>query len=229
MSSKTFWDKEYAGGDKFSLSERPAEDLLKFCRWLEREFGKKFLNPTIKVLDLGCGNGRNLIHIAQTYGVRGVGYDLSDVAIKQAKRLGAGLDLDFVSRSIAGAIDLPDASVDMVFDMMSSHYLPEKERLLLIGEIGRVLKPGGWFFYKTFLLDGDINAGNLLRKFPANEKNSYIHPTIGSLEHVSMEAEIRNIYEPYFEIKKVEKSGKFIIHGRAGKRRSIIVYMERKY
>ena len=84
-------------------------------------------------------------------------------------------------------------------------------------------------FYKTFLLDGDINARNLLRKFPANEQNSYIHPTIGSLEHVSTEEEIRKLYEPCFEIRKIEKSGKHIIRGKAGKRRSIIVYMDKKY
>lgn len=230
-SNKTFWDKEYKNAEHFSLSERPAEDLLKFTRWLERDSGRQFLNPTVNVLDLGCGNGRNLIYLAKTYGVRGVGYDISDVAIKQAKLQcqGAPLRLKFKSRSITGKIDLVDSSVDIVLDMMASHYLTSAERAFLVDEIVRVLKPGGFLLHKTFLLDEDINAKNLLRKYPADEPNSYIHPTIGSLEHVSTEDEIRAVYEPYFGIKKMEKSGKHILHGKAGKRRSIIVYMKKKY
>ena len=229
---KQFWDREYKNAEYFSLSERPAEDLLKFGRWLERESGRQFLNPTINILDLGCGNGRNLIYLAQTYGCHGVGYDISEVAIKQAKIVAQGLPLgalNFVARSIAGKIDLADSSVDVALDMMASHYLPANERKFLIKEIVRVLKPGGRLLHKTFLLNEDTNAKALLRKYPAGEPNSYIHPTIGALEHVSTEDEIRALYEPYFEIKKIEKSGKHIIHGKAGKRRSIIVYMEKKY
>ena len=112
---------------------------------------------------------------------------------------------------------------------MTSHYLREAERLALIAEISRVLKPGGWLLHKTFLLNEDQNAERLLRKYPAGETNSYIHPTIGTLEHVSTEEEIRELYGPYFEILKVEKTGKHILHGKAGKRRSIIVYLQKRF
>lgn len=245
-SGKNFWDKEYKSSEHFSLSDRPAEDLLKFTRWLERESGKQFLNPTINVLDLGCGNGRNLIYLSQMFGCHGVGYDISDVAIKQAKitselpigpaikakkgeRENGSKFLKFEARSIVGKFDLADTSFDIVLDMMTSHYLPEKERLELIKEIARVIKPGGWLFYKTFLLDEDLNAKRMIHDYPSSEPNSYIHPSIGSLEHVSTEDEIRVLYEPYFEIKKIEKTGKHILRGKAGKRRSIIAYLERKY
>lgn len=228
-TGKQFWDAEYKEAEYFSLSERPAEDLLKFCRWIERESGRQFLNLTINVLDLGCGNGRNIIYLAQTYGCHGVGYDISEVAIKQAKIVAKDLSLKFEARNISGKINLPDSSADLILDMMASHYLPSNERSFLVKEIARVLKPSGLLLHKTFLLDQDINAHNLIRKYPAGELNSYIHPTIGALEHVSTEAEIRATYEPYFDIKKIEKSGKHILHGKAGKRRSIIVYMEKKY
>ena len=71
-----FWNKEYRTGAHLQLSDEPAEDLMKFTRWVERQEGRRQLNVTGRVLDLGCGNGRNIIYLAQTYGVRGVGYDI---------------------------------------------------------------------------------------------------------------------------------------------------------
>jgi SAM-dependent methyltransferase len=227
-SNKHFWNSEYSKTKNFSLSVEPAEDLLKFTRWLMRGYGKEFLNPTINVLDLGCGNGRNLIYLGQEFGCRGVGYDISEVAIKQAKENAQKLPLKFFGRSISGKINSPDSTFDIVLDMMTSHYLDISERTDLISEIARVLKPNGWFMYKTFLLEGDINANRMIRENPANEKNSYLHPTIGLVEHVSTEDEIVSAYEPYFNIEKIEKTGKHIIHGKAGKRRSVIVYMRKK-
>lgn len=224
---QNFWDKEYSDSKNFSLSKEPAEDLLKFTRYLERNHGKEFLNPTVNVLDLGCGNGRNLIYLSESYGCRGVGYDLSAVAVKQAKETAKDLPLSFFARSIGGALDLKDESVDIALDMMTSHYLNEKDRVVLRDEILRVLKWRGWFMYKTFLLDEDINARRLMRENPGAESNTYIHPTIGTTEHVSTEEDIREFFGPYFEILKVEKTGKHILHGKAGKRRSIIVYMRK--
>ncbi len=224
-----FWDKEYADSKNFSLSTEPAEDLLKFTRWMERNFGNELLNPLLNVLDLGCGNGRNLIYLAKTYGCRGIGYDLSGVAVNQAKVAAEGLKLNFTSRTIAGKFDLPDSSFGLAVDMMTSHYLNKSDREELRSEISRVLKPGGWLLYKTFLLEDDINARRMLRENPANEENTYIHPTIGTTEHVSTEEEVENFFGKDFDIVKIEKTGKHIIRGRAGKRRSLIAYLQKKF
>ena len=45
----------------------------------------------------------------------------------------------------AAAIDLPDASVDAVFDFAIVHHVPDWRAA--IGEIRRVLRPGGRFYY----------------------------------------------------------------------------------
>ncbi|OHA18028.1 MAG: hypothetical protein A3H57_03100 [Candidatus Taylorbacteria bacterium RIFCSPLOWO2_02_FULL_43_11] len=226
---QNFWDKEYSDSKNFSLSAEPAEDLLKFTRWLERSYGRQFLNPTINVLDLGCGNGRNLIYLAKKYGCRGTGYDLSAVAIKQAKEASLQLPLTFMARTIAGGFDLSGNSFDLVLDMMTSHYLSREDREFLRSEIVRILKPGGRLMYKTFLLDEDINARRMIREYPGGEENSYVHPTIGDVEHVSTEEEIIKFFENNFEIEKIEKTGKHILHGKAGKRRSLIAYLQKKY
>lgn len=244
-----FWDKEYRTSEHLALSDSPAEDLEKFCRWAERNFGRRFLNPLARVLDLGCGNGRNLIFLARTYGMRGVGYDISSEAIKLAKRVsrlrlpvrsqtqagqtsdGQANDLPIVytARSIEGAIDLPDRSVDMVLDMMTSHFLKEKEREVLRGEVVRVLKPGGWLFFKSFLADQDLHVRRLLKENPADEKDAYIHPKLGVYEHVWTEQALHEFFSPHFEISKIERSHKHLKGGRAFKRRTITAYLQKSF
>lgn len=224
---QAFWEAEYKDGGYLALSVNPSEDLEKFTRWLTRETGNKLLNVTASVLDLGCGNGRNLIWLGETFGVHGVGYDISHEAIKQAERRTKELELSFsyTARSIAGDIPLPDESQTLVLDMMTSHFLKAEDRQKLIEEIHRVLKPGGFLFYKTFLLDEDRHAKRMLRENPGEEAQTYIHPEIGVAEHVSTEAEIEEAYGKYFTIHKIYKSHRHT--GRFAKRRSVSLYFEK--
>jgi ubiquinone/menaquinone biosynthesis C-methylase UbiE len=224
---QAFWNEEYKVEGHFTLSQKQSEDLEKFTRWLIREYGNSVLNVTASVLDLGTGNGRNLAWLAETFKVRGIGYDISTEAIKQAKQraMTEGLPLSYESRSIAGTLTVPDESQTVVLDMMTSHFLKEAERLALIDEIYRVLKPGGFLFYKTFLLDEDRHAKRMIKENPAEEANSYIHPEIGVAEHVSSEEEIETLYGEKFEIKKIERSHRHT--GRYAKRRSITVYLQK--
>jgi len=224
--NKKFWEKEYKNKKKgiFTLSVEPSEDLEKFTRWLERNFGRKFLNPLASVLDIGCGNGRNLVFLAKNFGIRGVGFDISSEAIPHAKNLSAGLPISYEVKNILKSIPLVvDKSQTIVLDMMVSHYLKEKEREYLISEIHRVLKPDGWFFWKTFLLDEDKHAERLLRENPAGESGTYIHPIIGLPEHVFTEKEIEKALEGKFFIHKIHKSYRHT----EGKRRSISVYAQK--
>lgn len=226
---KGFWNREYTKAAYLALSDEPAEDLLKFTRYVERHYGRKFLNVTAHALDLGCGNGRNLVYLAKTYGMRGVGYDSSAEAINAAKRAADGLPLEFEARDIREPIPLPDESVTLALDMMFSHVLKRTERFALRAEILRVLRPGGWLFFKTFLRDGDKNAEELLKKFPGPEEGMYLHPAIGVAEHVWREEDIYTFFEPNFTIHKLERSYKHIDrYGRAWKRRTASVYLEKK-
>jgi len=228
---KNFWNNEYGGkgrnGGHLALSTEPSEDMLKFTRWLERETKNTYLNHRNSVLDLGCGNGRNIVHLGKTYGMQGIGYDISEQAIAQAAKVAEadGLRMKFASRSIAGTFDIPDESQVIVLDMMVSHFLNKDERAVLIAEVARLLIPGGYLFFKTFLLDGDKHAERMIKEHPAEEQGSYIHQKIGATEHVFTEDEIDEALAPYFQIRKVQKS-----HGHLrnkAKRRSICVYAER--
>lgn len=224
----TFWDFEYTEGGHLKLSEEPSGDLLKFCRWLVRESGQELLNPTTTAVDFGCGNGRNLIYLAETFGMRGVGYDISPAAIKIAKTAGAPYQLTLEARSIAGRFPaLHDESAVLALDMMTSHFLSAKERTVLRDEIFRILKPGGFLFMKTHLADGDLHTARLLREAPAKEPGTYIHPVMGVPEHVYREEELVGFLGERFEIKKIYRSHKHVRHGHARKRRTISVYAQK--
>lgn len=211
-----------------AISTEPSGDLEKFTRWQERNYGREFLNPQTFVLDLGCGNGRNLIFLARDFGCRGVGYDISSEAIKRARSAAGSALLDFQVRQLNEKIPLADASASLVLDMMSSHVLKQKEREQLRDEIWRVLRPGGWLFLKSFLLEEDLHAKRMLRESPAEESHSYIHPTFKHFEHVWTINELEDFFTTQFEIHKIEKSHKHMSHGRAFRRRTVTLYLQKR-
>lgn len=222
-----FWDHEYKHAEHLALSANPSEDLLKFTRWLKRRSKHTILNPLGTVIDVGCGNGRNILYLAQAFGMHGYGYDSSAAAIKEAKRLGEKLPLAFETRSMAGTYDLPDASQDLALDMMASHFLSAPERTGLRDELYRILKPGGWLFMKTFLRDGDLHTARLLKENPGTEPNTYIHPVIGVQEFTYSEAELVSFLEERFIVHKSYASHQHVSRGKARKRRTISVYAEK--
>lgn len=229
---KEFWNKEYKSSEHLALSMNVSEDLEKFIRWMEREHGRKYLNPLARVLDIGTGNGRNIIYLSNNYGMRGVGFDISEVAIAEAEKNKEDLPIELSVRSMADPLPLGDNSVTIVLDMMSSHFLKKAEREALLAEIVRVLKPGGWLFFKSFLADEDLHVKRLLKESPAEEEGAYIHPKIGVYEYVWTEEDAIDFFSPYFQIHKIQKSHKHINRGKIGderawKRRTFSMYLQK--
>jgi ubiquinone/menaquinone biosynthesis C-methylase UbiE len=229
---KEFWNKEYNDPEFFSLSDEASSDLQKFTRWLQKEYGKDVLRSDITVLDAGCGNGRNLLWLNEMFRVRGFGYDISEVAIKQATENAAkqqwGSKLVFKFHSIGQDIPLPDQSVDIVLDMMSSHFLKEKERKVFFDEVARVLKPQGVLFFKSFYIEGDMHAKDLIKNESAGEHNAYMHPRLKVYEYVWDDQAIEDTFADKFILQRKEPSYKHNIRGKPNKRRSIVCYFEKK-
>jgi arsenite methyltransferase len=95
------------------------------------------------VLDVGCGTGRLGDHVARLVAPAGrvVGIDPLPLRIDIAARKNPGFEAE-----VGRAEDLsgfPDASFDVVYMNSVFHWIEDKARAL--GEVRRVLKPGGRF------------------------------------------------------------------------------------
>jgi SAM-dependent methyltransferase len=227
---KDFWNDEYKDPGYFALSTVVSSDLEKWVRWMQKEFGKDVFRPGLTVLDLGTGNGRNLIHLCKQFGMYGIGYDISDEGIKQAKAAAAEqkVSAEFSVRSISDPIPLADGSVDIVLDMMASHFLKEDERMLYRAELLRVLAPGGFLFFKSFYAQGDMHAKNLIKDHSGGETNSYIHPTMKVYEYVWTDEALGAFFGSAFTLLHKEGSHRHFNKGKPNKRRSVVCYFEKK-
>lgn len=115
-----------------------------------RELGLRLLDPSgdETVLEIGFGTGHALIDLAGRLSADGrvFGIDISPgmlaVAEKRVKDSGF---TDRVALQVAGATDLPydDDFFDVVFLSFTLELFPEEEIPLVLGEISRVLRPGG--------------------------------------------------------------------------------------
>lgn len=234
---KEFWNKEYKTGEHLTLSKEPSSDLITFARWAQRNAEWDPFPKGGVVLDLGCGNGRNIINLCEAFQMKGFGIDISETAIEQAKEelkrkskenLKKPLSIEFKAQSLTESIDVSPGSVDVVLDMMTSHFLNSSQRERLLKEILKMLKPYGWLFFKTFILDDDAHAKRLISEHPGKEPNSYIHPQIKTEEYVWTISKIHEFFGPHFKIHKAIRSYKHRVNGQPFKRRTVSVYMEKK-
>jgi ubiquinone/menaquinone biosynthesis C-methylase UbiE len=116
------------------------------------------LDPSTRVLDLGCGIGGPARYLAATYGCKVTGVDLSpsfiDAAIYLTGRCGLS---DRVSFQIGDALHLPhdDGAFDAVF--LQHVAMNVEDRNGLYREMHRILAPGGRVaIFDLVLRDGDV-------------------------------------------------------------------------
>ena len=128
------------------FTDRPDENL---AGW----FGDGLLAPG-RVLELGCGNGRNATYLA-SLGCRVDAVDFSAQAIGWARERteSAGAPVTFQCCSIFDAA-VSDASYDLVYDCGCFHHLAPHRRKDYAELVDRALKPGGSYGLVCFRPEG---------------------------------------------------------------------------
>ncbi|WP_412077492.1 class I SAM-dependent methyltransferase [Streptomyces xanthophaeus] len=103
--------------------------------------------PGSRVLDLGCGYGKNARQLIPL-GYRVAGSDISASAVARARRLlGPGVELSVAD---ATALPWPDASFDAALDIGCLHCMPAEDRPAAVRELARVLTPEGVLYSRMF-------------------------------------------------------------------------------
>ena len=119
------------------------------------------IKPGFRVLDIGCGTGSMAIVVKRTHPqaeVVGIDPDPSALSVCRRKANRAGLSIEF-DRGFADHMPYADASFDRVFSSFMFHHLDPDEKTATLGEIRRVLKPGGSLHLLDFVREHSVHSG----------------------------------------------------------------------
>ncbi len=135
----------------------------------------------VRLLDIGCGNGRFLRQIVEAFPrLPATGLDLSPAYCAEARaRLAAWPQVEIVTGA-AEALPLEEGSLDAVTCVYLFHELPPRVRREVAREIARVLKPGGVLVLADSLQSGDApDLDRMLEYFPVGFHEPYFASYLG--------------------------------------------------
>ena len=135
-------------------------DVYLFDQWLRGRIA-----PGMRLLDAGCGGGRNLVHLMRE-GFEVCGADSSPAAIEAVRALAARLAPSLPDNAFRAEpveqMSFPDAHADVVIASAVLHFARDDAHFgAMLAECWRVLRPGGLFFARlasTAGLDGQLVA-----------------------------------------------------------------------
>ena len=147
------WHTGYYGESQPSAADQ--------VRMIEVVAGSIGLGPADRVLDVGCGIGGTVCHLAQHAGAQVTG--LTPVAEQRTlaealiRKRGLSERAEIVTGE-AARLPFPDASFDAVVFFESPCHFPD--RLRFFREVGRVLRPGGRLAGEDWLVAPDVSAAD---------------------------------------------------------------------
>jgi tellurite methyltransferase len=108
------------------------------------------VKPPMRVLDAGCGSGRNLVYFLRS-GYQVFGADSDAEAIASVRRLAGTLARDLPVRNFrvesVEHMTFPDAFADLVISSAVLHFASDDRQFAaMVRDMWRVLKPGGMLF-----------------------------------------------------------------------------------
>jgi len=142
FQDQPFWEKGY-GNMQVSTMGGSNHDVIELAAGL---------SPGTKVLDLGCGEGRNSLYLAGK-GCQVTAVDLSESALKKLDYLAqkAGVDIKTI------VADIREFKINEPYDLIMAHgvidYLERDEWKKLLNQIKQMTAPGGYNAYTCMMFN----------------------------------------------------------------------------
>ena len=113
------------------------------------------IGPTVCALDVGCGAGQTLRRLDPDRPVELFGIDTDTAALALGLQLAKveGIDLTLAG-ALATSMPFRDGSFDLVVTRVALNYMHQRSAL---GEMTRVLRPGGFLFCRVERIWHDLN------------------------------------------------------------------------
>lgn len=187
------WDREYSSVKAIpsSTREEPAKALVLFADLMA-------LSASKRVLDAGCGNGRNAVYLAKK-GCIVTAVDFSPEAIKETKRravlAGVQKQITTIEHFIDDPLPSPGEAFDVILDCYTfCHFLDEEVGEAFWKELTRVLRPGGEVLSIVFAPDDEYYAQFLSSQ---NEERMVVtDPSNGISKRLYTEHQIQRYFSP---------------------------------
>ena len=225
IPSEHAWELEYQNPQLLTKDQEPTKAFRDFVNWLAKDQDIDLRGK--RVLDLGCGTGRNLIYLHENYGAVGVGVDISSNALRMAKEKAP--ELDWVKHDLNNPLPEFESEFDLVIDSTTSHLLGAEKRSQMVASVADAVSKDALLYVRTLTKDGDRNAHNLIKNIPGPEKDSYIHPNLGIAEYVLSEQDLLDLYGSRFEVLHKKKYTGYQRWGvQSYKRRYFLMYLKKK-
>lgn len=175
------WKKESGN----YMRKTPLPEAVTFLNFLKKN------NVKGKLLDIGCGGGRNSVVFANDFDVTGI--DFSQTAIKLAKMLAEEkkAKADFI---VSDILDFELNSFSAAVDFGCLHHLRKDEQIKYIDNLKKILSKNSYYLLFAF-----SNQSGKVRGFDGT-KNYYEEK--GHYTHFFDEDEIKDLLKDFKILKK---------------------------
>jgi SAM-dependent methyltransferase len=151
------WDKEYDTYNAIPSSHRSSPSKALVAANAAIDYA-----GISRAIDLGCGNGRNSIYLANK-GIKTAAIDFSTSATELADQhiaaSGASELVDIVRGEVSKGLPFNSTSTDLVVDSYTScHFLDPHIQIAYFNEIERVLRPGGQLYWSALSVEDEYYA-----------------------------------------------------------------------